>query len=80
MDEVVEVGGDQTALAALRAARPNVSYSCQQGFCGTCVQRVLAGDVEHRDSTLTEPQREHGQMLVCVSRAKSEGGRLVLDL
>ena len=25
-------------------------------------------------------QREFGQMLVCVSRAKSEGGRLVLDL
>jgi ferredoxin-NADP reductase len=77
---VLEVGGDQTALAALRAARPDVSYSCQQGFCGTCVQRVLAGEVEHRDNTLTEPQRELGQMLVCVSRARSEGGRLVLDL
>jgi ferredoxin-NADP reductase len=77
---VLEVGGDQTALAALRAARPDVSYSCQQGFCGTCVQRVLAGEAEHRDNTLTEAQRELGQMLVCVSRAKSEGGRLVLDL
>ena len=52
--EVVAVGGDQSALAALRAARPNVSYSCQQGFCGTCVQRVLAGEVEHRDTTLTD--------------------------
>jgi ferredoxin-NADP reductase len=79
-DEVVGVGGDQSALAALRAARPNVSYSCQQGFCGTCVQRVLTGEVEHRDNTLTDRQRELGQMLVCVSRAKSEGGRLVLDL
>jgi hypothetical protein len=44
------------------------------------VQRVIDGEVEHRDHTLTEPQREFGQMLVCVSRAKSEGGRLVLDL
>ncbi len=78
--EVVRVGGDQSALAALRAARPDVSYSCQQGFCGTCVQRVLTGEVEHRDNTLTDRQREFGQMLVCVSRAKSEGGRLVLDL
>ena len=78
--EVVRVGGDQSALAALRAARPDVSYSCQQGFCGTCVQRVLAGEVDHRDNTLTDRQREFGQMLVCVSRAKSEGGRLVLDL
>ena len=78
--EVVEVGADQSTLAALRAARPNVSYSCQQGFCGTCVQRVLTGEVEHRDHTLTDRQRQLGQMLVCVSRAKSEGGRLVLDL
>ena len=78
--EVVRVGGDQSALAALRAARPDVSYSCQQGFCGTCVQRVLTGEVEHRDNTLTDRQREFGQMLVCVSRAKSDGGRLVLDL
>ena len=78
--EIVAVGGDQSALAALRAARPNVSYSCQQGFCGTCVQRVLTGEVDHRDSTLTDGQREVGQMLVCVSRAKSEGGRLLLDL
>lgn len=78
--EVVRVAADQSALAALRVARPSVGYSCQQGFCGTCVQRVIDGDVEHRDHTLTEPQREFGQMLVCVSRAKSEGGRLVLDL
>lgn len=78
--EVVQVAADQSALAALRTARPNISYSCQQGFCGTCVQRVLAGEVEHRDHSLTQRQRDLGQMQVCVSRAKSAGGRLVLDL
>ena len=78
--EIVEVAGDQSALAALRAVRPNIGYSCQQGFCGTCIQQVLGGDVEHRDNTLTDDQRELGRMLVCVSRAKSAGGRLVLDL
>jgi ferredoxin-NADP reductase len=78
--EVVPVAGDQSALAALRAVRPNLTYSCQRGFCGTCVQRVLSGEVDHHDNTLTESQRELGQMLVCVSRAKSEGGRLVLDV
>ncbi|GJF18501.1 putative oxidoreductase [Mycolicibacterium cyprinidarum] len=78
--EIVEVSGDQSVLASLQAARPNLTYSCQQGFCGTCVQRVLAGEVDHRDTTLTDRQRELGQMLVCVSRAKPEGGRLVLDL
>lgn len=78
--DVVMVAGDQSALAALRAARPDVSYSCQQGFCGTCVQRVVAGEVDHRDHTLTDEQRHDGQMLVCVSRAATADGELVLDL
>lgn len=78
--EVVPVAGDQSALAALLAMRPNLTYSCQRGFCGTCAQRVLSGEVDHHDNTLTESQRELGQILVCVSRAKSEGGRLVLDV
>ncbi|OMC32361.1 ferredoxin [Mycobacterium sp. GA-1841] len=77
---VVQVGANQSTLAALRDALPDVGYSCQQGFCGTCVQRVLAGDVDHRDTLLTDRQRELGQMLVCVSRAGAESGRLVLDL
>jgi ferredoxin-NADP reductase len=76
--EVIPVLSGQSALAALLAARPDVSYSCQQGFCGSCAQQVVAGDVEHRDHLLTDEQRELGQMLVCVSR--STGGRLVLDL
>ncbi|MGB3485264.1 MAG: PDR/VanB family oxidoreductase [Mycobacterium sp.] len=75
--QVVQVAGDRSALAALRDARPNISYSCRQGFCGTCVQRVIAGEVDHRDHLLTETQRKSGQMLVCVSRGN---GRLVLDV
>jgi ferredoxin-NADP reductase len=77
---VVGVGADRSALAALRNAVPSVAYSCQQGYCGTCVQRVVSGEVDHRDDLLTEEQRRCGQMLVCVSRAKSTGERLVLDL
>ncbi len=78
--DVLAVAPQQTVLAALRGARPNIGYSCQQGFCGTCVQRVLSGEVEHRDGTLTEQQRAAGQMLVCVSRATSAGARIVVDL
>ena len=77
--EVVEVGATESALSAIRRVKPNVGYSCQQGFCGTCAQRVVDGEVDHRDSTLTEQQREQGQMLTCVSRSK-DGGRLTFDL
>jgi ferredoxin-NADP reductase len=77
--EVVEVGADETLLGALRRARVAAPYSCQQGFCGTCRAGVLGGVVDHLDTLLTDPEREAGMMLVCVSRAP-EGERLTLDL
>ncbi|MBP2324432.1 ferredoxin-NADP reductase [Kibdelosporangium banguiense] len=76
-DITVEVGAAESALAAIRRALPDVTYSCRQGFCGTCRVRVLDGEVEHRDRLLTDTQRRDS-MLVCVSRAAA--GPLVLDL
>ncbi|WP_438314800.1 PDR/VanB family oxidoreductase [Streptomyces sp. HUAS TT3] len=73
----VEVGPGESTLAAVRRVLPDTPYSCEQGFCGTCRQRVLAGGVDHRDELLTDGERE-GSMLLCVSRAK--GDRLLLDL
>ncbi|NLE80741.1 MAG: oxidoreductase [Rhodococcus sp.] len=73
----VDVGARETTLAAIRRELPGVSYSCQQGFCGTCKVRVLSGEVDHRDKLLTEEERETS-MLTCVSR--SAGGQLVVDL
>jgi ferredoxin len=56
-----------------------VLSSCQEGVCGTCETRVLEGVPDHRDSLLSEEEREANEyMMVCVSRSKSE--RLVLDL
>ncbi|MFG2296601.1 PDR/VanB family oxidoreductase [Streptomyces sp. NPDC048603] len=73
----VEVGAGESALTAIRRAAPDTPYSCGQGFCGTCRHRVLAGGVDHRDTLLTDAEREDS-MLLCVSRAT--GDRLVLDL
>ncbi|MFE3445820.1 PDR/VanB family oxidoreductase [Nocardia sp. NPDC059180] len=73
----VRVGAEETALAAIRRAVPDVVYSCQQGFCGTCRVGVLGGEVEHRDRALT-PAERGDQMLTCVSRAA--GDTLVVDL
>ncbi|WP_460064822.1 PDR/VanB family oxidoreductase [Streptomyces sp. YKOK-I1] len=71
------VPADSSVLAAVRAELPGTLYSCAQGFCGTCVQRVLAGEVDHRDELLTDAERADS-MLICVSRAR--GARLVLDM
>jgi ferredoxin-NADP reductase len=73
---VVPVGADQSALAAVRSVLPDVAYSCQQGFCGTCPVPVLGGDVDHRDRCLTDVQRTT-RMALCVSRAS---GSVTLDL
>ncbi|MGI5218572.1 PDR/VanB family oxidoreductase [Nocardia sp. CA-290969] len=73
----VRVGAAESALDAVRRVHPDAVFSCRQGFCGTCKTKVLAGDVDHRDRTLTDAERP-GHMLPCVSR--SAGGPLVLDL
>ncbi|NEA62109.1 PDR/VanB family oxidoreductase [Streptomyces sp. SID12488] len=71
------VAADSTVLAAVRAELPDTPYSCEQGFCGTCQQRVLAGEIDHRDELLTDAERADS-MLICVSRARRSP--LVLDL
>lgn len=71
------VAADSSVLAAVREELPGTAYSCEQGFCGTCQQRVLEGEVEHRDELLTDQERDDS-MLICVSRAR--GARLVLDM
>lgn len=73
----VAVAADTTVLAAVRAELPNTAYSCEQGFCGTCQQRVVEGEIDHRDELLTDGERA-GSMLICVSRARGE--RIVLDM
>lgn len=74
----VAVAADETIVEALEAAGIEVATSCQEGTCGTCETTVLEGEVDHRDSFLTDEEREDGAILICCSRAA--GPRLVLDL
>lgn len=69
----------QSILDVLLDAGISASFSCQDGFCGSCETRVLEGTPEHRDSVLTEAERaENKSMMICVSGCQGE--RLVLDL
>ncbi|MGH4023423.1 MAG: PDR/VanB family oxidoreductase [Pseudonocardiaceae bacterium] len=74
---VLTVPAGKSALEVIREVAPQVSYSCRQGFCGTCQTRVISGAIDHRDQVLTGPG-EPDTMTICVSR--STGGRIVLDL
>jgi ferredoxin len=75
----VTVGPGETIFDVVEAAGVDVLASCMEGVCGTCEAAVLEGTPDHRDSLLTEAEREAGQvMMICVSRSCSE--RLVLDI
>ena len=70
---------DKPVTAALSEQGVEIMVSCQQGVCGTCLTRVLEGEVDHRDQYLTDEEKAcHDQFLPCCSRAKSP--MLVLDL
>lgn len=76
--EIVVPDG-KSILFALLEAGIDVPYSCTEGTCGSCEARVLAGIPDHRDSFLTEAERQSNQMImICCSGALTE--RLVLDL
>ena len=70
---------DRSILSVVEEAGVGVLSSCAEGTCGTCETAVLGGEPDHRDSVLTEEDREANDcMMICVSR--SRGPRLVLDL
>ncbi len=77
--QVVTVGPDETVVAAVARLGIEIPVSCEQGICGTCLTRVLAGQPEHRDQYLSaDEQACNDQFTPCCSRATSR--ELVLDL
>jgi len=76
---VIQVDADKSAAEALRDAGITIAVSCEQGVCGTCITRVLAGQPDHHDLYLTDAEHERNDCFTpCCSRARTP--RLVLDL
>jgi ferredoxin-NADP reductase len=74
-----EIPPGETILEVLRKAGVDVASSCEEGVCGACETKVLAGEPDHRDVILSPEERaENATMFICCSGAKSD--RLVLDL
>ena len=75
----LQVAADKTLLEVVQSVRPDIPFSCTEGYCGSCESVVLDGEPDHRGSLMTpEEHDEEGTMLICVGRSKSP--RLVLDL
>ncbi len=55
-------------------------YGCRSGSCGTCLGKVISGEIEYPDGlplTVMEHEHNKGKAVFCVSVAKSD---LVLDV
>jgi ferredoxin-NADP reductase len=75
----VTVEPGQSILDALAGVGVDLPSSCREGVCGTCELAVLNGVVDHRDSILTDAEKQANEtMMVCVSRALTE--ELELDV
>jgi vanillate O-demethylase ferredoxin subunit len=73
------VPADRSLLDTLIENGADVMYDCRAGYCGLCSTRVCSGEIEHRDTYLSDADKKSGKVMqVCVSRCTS--GRLVLDL
>lgn len=74
-----EVAANSTILETLEFEGITVPSSCQQGVCGTCETRVIAGEILHNDMVLTDEEKAVGdRMMICCSRAN--GDSITIDL
>jgi ferredoxin-NADP reductase len=70
---------DRSILEVVRDIVPDVPFSCEEGYCGSCETRVLGGIPDHADDILSPEEREaNDTMMICVSRSRA--ANLVLDL
>lgn len=67
----------KSILETLREHGHTSPSSCESGTCGTCRTGLLSGQADHRDMVLM-PEQMDSQIMICVSRARSD--ELVLDL
>lgn len=65
-----DVPGDESIASVLRRHQVDVETSCEDGYCGTCMTRVVSGEPDHRDTVLDADNRKH-YLLICCSRSKT---------
>nr|WP_315592776.1 CDP-6-deoxy-delta-3,4-glucoseen reductase [uncultured Cupriavidus sp.] len=70
----LEVGSAEPILqAAMRNGYP-LPHSCRNGICGSCKARIVAGEVDHGESSasaLSDKERGEGYALLCQATPRS---------
>ena len=63
------VFGDESILTELEAHNVLINYSCRQGHCGSCILKLVDGDVLHQECLV--PLSE-GEILACQSKPTTD--------
>ncbi|WP_349828536.1 PDR/VanB family oxidoreductase [Brevibacterium litoralis] len=69
----VPVPAGVSLLEALEGVGRSVPNMCRQGVCGECRLKVTRGPVTHRDTYLSDEEKDRGDaVMCCVSRAATD--------
>lgn len=73
----IDVGCDQTVLAAAKKSAIKIPSSCSNGLCGTCKSRLISGSVSMtHNGGIRQREIDNGMFLPCCSKPLSD---LVVD-
>ncbi len=78
----LQVPADRSATDVLARSGIRIDTKCSDGLCGVCAtpyDAQASGEIEHRDFVLLRKERAH-KIILCCSRAKEEGGEIVVAL
>ena len=67
--ESLYVFGDESILTELEAHNVLINYSCRQGHCGSCILKLVEGDVLHQECLVP---RSEGEILACQSKPTTD--------
>ena len=67
--ESLYVFGEESILTELEAHNVLINYSCRQGHCGSCILKLVEGDVHHQECLV--PLSE-GAILACQSKPTTD--------
>lgn len=73
-ETVIAMGEGETILAAARRVGLEPPFACEEAYCGCCMAKVVAGQVEMRmnDGGIDQRQIDEGYILTCQGIAKSD--------
>ncbi|MEY2777340.1 MAG: hypothetical protein RLY30_1438 [Pseudomonadota bacterium] len=76
----LELGAEETLLAAMERVGVLVPSSCREGSCGSCMGKLLEGQVEMAvTDALSAKELERGYVLTCQAKPRSAQLRLDID-